>query len=255
MPGTDSESCLKLIAMRKSAKKTGKKSVKRLPAKVAKKTGATKRKAVTTKQKPLTTKQEVFTEKYLGNGFNAAKAAREAGYSGDDATIRSIASENLTKPNIQARIRERIDGIAATSNEVLNLLGAHLSADVADFEGCFDDEGRLDLKQAKAKGVSRLVKKIKTTTRTISRDDGAQEREVTTHLEFHDSQSAARTLVEILGLKQMPRENDEQLNHDKEMAEKVRAEIDRLVGEEKWKPADARKIVLDAHPEASKWIQ
>lgn len=240
------------MAARKSAKKpvrkAAKKSAKLTRAKSAKK-------AAVSKRKPLTTKQEVFTEEYLGNGFNGVKAARAAGYQGDTNTLNQVARDNLQKPTIQTRIRERIDGVAANATEVLNLLGAHLSADVADFEGCFDDEGRLDLKAAKAKGVSRLVKKIKTITRTISRDDGAQEREVTTQLEFHDSQSAARTLVEVLGLKQMPRENDEQLNHDKEMAEKVQAEIDRLVNEEKWKPGDARAIVLDAHPEASKWLQ
>lgn len=222
---------------------------KRRPAKSA------KSKKVPAKKRPLTTKQQVFTEEYLGNGFCGVKAARAAGYQGDTNTLNQVARDNLQNPTIHARIQERIEGVAATADEVLSLLGHHLRADVAGFEGCFTDDGRLDLTEAKAKGVSRLVKKLKTTTRTIRDDSGGQAvLEVTTQIEFHDSQSAARTLVEVLGLKQMPRENDDQRKHDEEMAEFVRAEIDRLIGEG-WKERDARAIVLDAHPEAGQWLQ
>ena len=193
-------------------------------------------------------------QEYLGNGFCGVKAARAAGYQGDTNTLNQVARDNLQNPTIHARIQERIEGVAATADEVLNLLGHHLRADVAGFEGCFTEDGRLDLKEAKAKGVSRLVKKLRTTTRTVESETGPTVLEVTTQLEFHDAQSAARTLVEVLGLKQMPRENDDQRKHDEEMAESVREEIARLIAEG-WKAKDARAIVLDAHPEASQWLQ
>lgn len=236
------------MATRKKAKQGTHetKAAKRRPAKSAK--------AASKKQRPLTTKQKVFTEEYLGNGFNGVRAARAAGYQGNTNTLNQVARDNLQKPTIQARIQERIEGVAATADEVLNLLGHHLRADVAGFDGCFTDDGRLDLKKAKAKDVSRLVKKLKTTTRTVESETGPTVLEVTTQIEFHDSQSAARTLVDVLGLKQMPRENDDQREHDEEMAETVRAEVARLISEG-WKEADARAIVLDAHPEAGKWLQ
>lgn len=51
----------------------------------------------------LTQKQETFCVNYFELG-NATEAALIAGYS--PKTVRFIASENLTKPNIQARIQE-----------------------------------------------------------------------------------------------------------------------------------------------------
>ena len=49
----------------------------------------------------MTKKQKRFTEEYLVD-LNATQAAIRAGYSPD--TAKSIGSENLTKPDIQARI-------------------------------------------------------------------------------------------------------------------------------------------------------
>ena len=59
---------------------------------------------ITTQEKPrLTQKQETFCLKYFELG-NATEAALIAGYK--PKTARFIASENLTKPNIQVRIQE-----------------------------------------------------------------------------------------------------------------------------------------------------
>jgi hypothetical protein len=73
-------------------------------------------------------------------------------------------------------------------------------------------------------------------------------------VEFHDSQSAAKTLADIMGIKQQPRANDADRAHDKEMVEKVKAEVARLV-ESGWSEADARAIVIEAEPLASQWLQ
>lgn len=61
----------------------------------------------------LTPKQHKFIAAYLGSCHgNGVKAARAAGYTGNDHTLRSIASENLTKPDIAAAIREALDEIS-----------------------------------------------------------------------------------------------------------------------------------------------
>ena len=49
----------------------------------------------------LTVKQELFIREYLIDG-NGARSARSAGYS--EKTARQIATENLSKPDIQAAI-------------------------------------------------------------------------------------------------------------------------------------------------------
>jgi len=60
----------------------------------------------------LTGKQKKFCEEYIFD-FNATRAAKVAGYS--EATAYSIGSENLSKPEIQAYIRELEADLAKTS--------------------------------------------------------------------------------------------------------------------------------------------
>ena len=48
----------------------------------------------------LTPKQQRFIQAYLLNGGIGSAAARTAGYRGNDQTLRAVASETLTKPNV-----------------------------------------------------------------------------------------------------------------------------------------------------------
>ncbi len=54
-----------------------------------------------------TKKQQTFVASYLSNGFNATKAAIEAGYNRKSAC--SIGSENLRKSEIAAAIADGLD--------------------------------------------------------------------------------------------------------------------------------------------------
>jgi len=54
----------------------------------------------------LSIKQERFVQATL-KGLNGFEAAKEAKYKGNDNTLRAIASENLTKPNIKQAIDEQ----------------------------------------------------------------------------------------------------------------------------------------------------
>lgn len=81
----------------------------------------------------MTKKQAVFCDEYLVD-LNGTQAAIRAGYSPDTAA--AIASENLTKPNIRARIdkalaeRSRRTGINA--DLVLEELGRLMRVNAAD---------------------------------------------------------------------------------------------------------------------------
>ena len=55
----------------------------------------------------LTQKQMLFVENYIQPGSNGTAAARAAGYRGNSATLRTVAHENLTKPDIRAEILRR----------------------------------------------------------------------------------------------------------------------------------------------------
>ncbi len=57
-------------------------------------------------EEKLTPKQALFVSEYLKTG-NATEAARQAGYKGNDNTLRSIGTENLAKPAISRAIAKR----------------------------------------------------------------------------------------------------------------------------------------------------
>lgn len=71
-------------------------------------------------RRKLSRKQKAFIEAYLGDAnFNATQAARLAGYKGNDNTVGSVGWENLQKPAIADRIRERLLESAMSADEVL----------------------------------------------------------------------------------------------------------------------------------------
>lgn len=65
------------------------------------------------KKGELTEKQKIFCQEYIYD-WNATRAARVAGYSED--SIYSIASENLTKPEIKAFITDLQENLEKTAN-------------------------------------------------------------------------------------------------------------------------------------------
>lgn len=81
----------------------------------------------------LTDKQAAFCEEYLLD-LNATQAAIRAGYSVD--TARNTASENMAKPDIQARIAElqaeRSQRTTIDADWLLNRLAAEADADIND---------------------------------------------------------------------------------------------------------------------------
>lgn len=76
----------------------------------------------------LNKKQRDFVDHYITH-WNATKAAIDAGYS--EKSARSIASENLTKPNIRAAIEAEITQILP-KGEVVQRLAARSRSTLAD---------------------------------------------------------------------------------------------------------------------------
>lgn len=81
----------------------------------------------------LNERQKAFADYYIQTG-NATEAAIKAGYS--EKTARSIGAENLTKPDISAYIRERLDEQGekrvADANEVIEFYTAVMRGEVKD---------------------------------------------------------------------------------------------------------------------------
>lgn len=208
-------------------------------------------------RKKPTLKQEKFVNEYLANGGNGVQAARAAGYKGDTNTLNQVARDNLQKPTIASRVRERVDGLAATSAEVLNVLGDHLRADLADFRDCFNSDGELDLDAAKRAGVSHLAKKVRSNTRIITHADGTTERVVQVELELHDAQGAAKVLADLHGLKQAPRANEADRERKAQLYERmIERIIERAMAErgEAVSRADVINRIATYQPEIREYI-
>jgi phage terminase small subunit len=140
----------------------------------------------------LTNKQEMFVESYLSNGGNGVRAAEQAGYAGGDNTLRAIASENLTKPNIRGRIRERVSEAQVEANEVIGTLASHMRADIGEIM-----PDNPVVRQAKAVGLSHLIRKV-TVKEYFDKTKQAVVTETT--VELHNAQTAAKQLCAIMGL-------------------------------------------------------
>lgn len=139
--------------------------------------------------KGLRPQQEAFVEFYL-QCWNASEAARRAGYSPKTAGVQ--AHELLKKPEIAARVRERISEIAMSADEVLLRLAEHARGSMEDF---IDPASvTADFQKAQLAGKMHLIKKVKYTTRRETTNNGkADEKEAeidTVEFELYDAQAA-----------------------------------------------------------------
>jgi len=146
----------------------------------------------------LSNKQRVFVDEYL-KCWNAAEAARRAGYS--EKTAREIGRENLAKPYIKSEIDNRLSEIHMSADEALSVLESHARGDMAELMDISSVGFNLDLQDAKEKGLTRLIKKVKQKTTTfLAKSESGEDREVTElEVELYDAQAAAKMILQMQG--------------------------------------------------------
>lgn len=146
-------------------------------------------------KKKRTPKQQVFINEYL-KCFNKAEAARRAGYS--EKTAREIGRKLLTNVDMKSEIDERLSEIQMSADEALKLLSDMGRGDIGDL---IDDNGLLDLHTARAKGMTKLIKKIKQKTVTrIGKTDDSDDVEITEiEFEMYDAQAAIEKILRAGG--------------------------------------------------------
>jgi len=165
------------------------------------------------KRKRKATEQQLkIAEEYLKTG-NARLAAENAGVEGSANKQKVAGHRAINNPAVQAYIRSRMIGIAASTDEVLALLGDHLTSNIGLFAKYFKDDGDFDLEQAYEDGKSHLIRSVKRTP--VFGLEGEKGWRV--ELQVYDAQAAAGKLIGVLGLKQQPGENE----RDKERKQKV----------------------------------
>mgnify|MGYP000314748129 CR=1 FL=1 len=142
----------------------------------------------------LTEKQRVFVERYCVH-FNGAKACREAGYS--EETARTMAHENLTKPDISEAINAKLRVLSMSAEEATKRLTDMGRGSIESFLNV-DENGRvvIDLSKDEARENLGLIKKIKQTKKEFS--EGAII-EIVNEVELHDAKDAILNLLKMHG--------------------------------------------------------
>lgn len=135
------------------------------------------------KEEQFTDKQWLFVVHYVAC-LNGTKAARLAGYAGDDNTLAVVAYENLRKPKIRKAIELALAEQSMSVNEVLARLADHARGDMGDFANVWT------AKDLATHPQSRLVKKFKRTVKTLVGTEQESVIEEKLELELYDAQAA-----------------------------------------------------------------
>lgn len=173
----------------------------------------------------LSTRQLAFLDHWLKTG-NGTESCKVAGYNGDDNTLAVQAYTLLRSPKVQLELKRRLGYNIASADEVLEGLTAHSRADMAQV---LRPDGTFDLKYAKRKGQSKLLKKLKIKKR-IERDQDGNETEYIDHeIELHDAQAALNTLAKCHGLLDRVSTEDQPITvADLERAAKVNSLVNQI---------------------------
>lgn len=118
---------------------------------------------------------------------NGTKAARLAGYKGNDNVLAVQAHENLRNPKIRAELDRRFAEHAMSANEVLERLGDIARIDMSEFIEIKHGIPFLDLEKAERYSKLHLLKKFKTGKQGVE-------------IELYDKQAALETIGKHLGL-------------------------------------------------------
>lgn len=147
-------------------------------------------------EKP-TGKQLLFAQHYIVT-LNQTESARLAGYKGDDVTLASTGSRLIRNHKVLAYINAQLEQYAMAASEVITRLTDIARGDIAD---TLNPLGGIDPLEAKRRGKSHLIKRIKSKTTLIAGkgdDDGMEIHE--TEIEMHDSLKALDLLAKYYDL-------------------------------------------------------
>lgn len=114
---------------------------------------------MTETEEKLNPKQKKFADFYLGEAlFNATKAYRLAGYSGDDNALSAGASRLLRNVKVSAYIEEQLATQGMGANEVITRLAEIARGDIDDVQNA---DGYFDIHLARKRNKTGLLKKFK----------------------------------------------------------------------------------------------
>lgn len=145
----------------------------------------------------LTEKQKIFCREYIFD-WNGARAARVAGYSEDSA--REIASENLTKPHIQAYItliQRDLEKTAGISR--LKVIAEHQKLAFSSIAHLHDTWVTRKEFEKLTDEQKDCISEISTQLKTTRNSDGSLEENEYIKIKLYDKQKSLDSISKMLG--------------------------------------------------------
>ena len=149
----------------------------------------------------LSKKHSAFVDEYL-RLFNGTRAYMRIYPRSSEKSARAHAARLVADGDVSAAIKQRLVDAHVGADEVLKILADMARGDIGEFlskEGAGFD---IDLKDAKARGLTKLIKRIKQkTTIFLAKGESGEDREVhDLEIELYDAQAAAEKIGRHLDL-------------------------------------------------------
>ena len=144
----------------------------------------------------LTPRTNRFIDHWLKTG-NGTASCRLAGWTGNDNSLAVTANRLLRTYKVATEIDRRLGRAVASAEEVLIGLTNHARGDLAEV---LEEDGTFNLRSARRRGVSKLLKKLKVKTRYETDAEGNVTPVTEQEFELHDAQAAMVHLGRVHGL-------------------------------------------------------
>lgn len=151
--------------------------------------------------KPLSKKHSAFLDEYL-RCFNATKAYKRVYPHASVKSSQVNSSKLLSNAIIIAEYERRLKEMHMGEDEVLKLFADHARGDMGEFLDVSGMGFNLDLQEAKKRGLTKLIKKVKQkTTIFLAKKESDEDREVhELEIELYDAQAAGEKIGRHLKL-------------------------------------------------------
>lgn len=150
--------------------------------------------------KPLSKKDLATLAKYF-EMWNGTRAWMHTHPKCSYNAARANASEWLAKPNIKAAIEEKLSELQMSADEALKLQTDIARGDMGEFLDVNGIGFNLDLHDAKSRGLTKLIKKVKQRTTTfIAKKESEEDREVhELEIELYPADIAQERILKMHG--------------------------------------------------------
>lgn len=144
--------------------------------------------------------QETLRE-YFSNGYNGTRAWMTTHPDASYESAKANASRWLTHANVKVAIERHLDAINMSAEEAAVRLSDIARGDIADLMDVSGMGFSLDMKQAKERGLTKLIKKVRQkTTVHLAKSESDEDREVhELEIELYSAHSALQDILKLHG--------------------------------------------------------